>query len=129
MTKSEMNQAWAELEGWVKGEFCLPISKTSKMKAKYSWINQKGKGANSIPDFTEPNRFFPEVVPRMREIDPDGRFSFYESSVGGGKSRKRWNALYGYKGAIDEKVHRGRSDDIGEAGLQAAIKARKKLGV
>lgn len=94
MTKSELNQAWAELEGWT----IWPVF--------------------DHPDFTEPNRFFSEVVPRMEEL---GYTPKIEKNLCG-----NWYVFF--ESIEDESyISEGTRKNVGKAGLEAAIKARKKL--
>lgn len=92
----DLNKQWAELEGW-----------------EPSW-NQL-----SPPNYTKPNRFFAEVVPRMRELgftfllsdqEEDNQFEFFYLN-----KRSGWNNII---------IH----NKVGIAGLTAAIQARKEIG-
>lgn len=105
MTKSELNQAWYELEEYGPSSDNWP---------------------EDIPDFTEPNRFFSEVVPRMISLGYAVRTSSYDAK---GKTIHVCNVdMVGKSHPKDTKYFGAQSFySVGEAGLEAAIKARKEL--
>ena len=103
----KLTEEWARLEGWK----LVLVEKFSEDNCHYVW-HQNGReiwGFAQLPNWTEPNRFFAEVVPRMTELG----FSPY---IGGGRNQwlrhldcpldKNWCAV----------------------NLNAAIQARKELG-
>ena len=98
MTKDELNRKWAELEGWK-----FNLNSIEDLKPP--------------PDFTEPNRFFAEVVPRMVELGLCFKFDNFGCV--------HWTASI----ESDVNVVYGHSNEIGEAGLAAAIKAKEELDV
>ena len=114
--KDDLNKEWAELEG----------------KKYYDGPRTIGKPNDNeiepLPDWTEPNRFFAEVVPRIQELC-------------GYTFQHKLEIYFDYVGTI---IHCGifRPDDNfgkkllaecsgkseGIAGLKAAIQARKEIG-
>ncbi len=103
----DLNKEWAELEGWKQDSVGL-------------WVTPKGivYGLDGPPDWTEPNLFFAEVVPRMEKL---GLYpNIYKS-----KCSDTWTFGW-YRESLGDRV-RAYGKTIGEAGLKAAIQARKEL--
>lgn len=123
---NDLNRKWAELEGW-KLEEMPPLQGYNKwgwidncsLRGK-SWPSEK-EALEHLPNWTEPNLFFVEVVPRMIELkflptwhfDKQHRFTFTYMPN---------NKFYG---GMETTKRSGTS--IGKAGLTAAIQARKEL--
>lgn len=125
MTKDELNREWADLEGWT-----VEHSHSDELEL-FRWMKD-GKNLNdtvfaprsncgeALPNFTEPNRFFAEVVPRMESL------GLYPN-VRKMKSQDTWTFGWFRESLSDSgKAH---GPTVGEAGLEAAIKARKGLGL
>lgn len=66
MTLDALNKQWARLDGWKSSSNIRGFEIGNR---RYSWKDGNGKGRHALPDFTEPNRFFSEMVPRMREFN------------------------------------------------------------
>ena len=119
MTKSEANKQWAELEGYEYME-----AEPNEYEAH--WIIPRKHRENDpfqditkeLPDFTEPNRFFAEVVPRMNMLNFHPQL--HRGSKDGLWQFEWWNFEVVLNVISSHK-------EIGEAGLIAAIKARKEL--
>lgn len=124
MTKDELNREWAELEGCEEVNGALNWDGRSRINFDplgqgTVWKFPDGSLDNDIPDFTEPNRFFAEVVPRMNELELTPRLCQYSKS----NWCCEWNRI-----TNDECIASSADGTVGEAGLEAAIKARKELG-
>lgn len=122
MDKNELNKQWAELEGWKPAKVGPTIYETKYPEDGY--LTPDGMVYVNIPDFTEPNRFFAEVVPRMYGLG----FKYADCSWYGAENFKRHVFMFYLP---DEKPTTIQVNDKGNpcmAGLEAAIKARKEIG-
>ena len=117
MTKNELNKAWAELEGWQPAKLSPTLYETKEPIEGF--VDSTGLCHGELPDWTEPNRFFAEVVSRMRELDCMARiYCDFENTCD-----FQWiKGIAGYS-PIATAINK----DIGIAGLTAAIQARKEL--
>ena len=98
----DLNKEWAELERWIKEEDFNLNEYTG------NWRHPNENVSRELPDWTEPNRFFAEVVPRMRELG----FNPYPHARNGG-----WLP-------INQPIH----PSWCQLCLKAAIQARRELG-
>ena len=109
------NREWAELEGWnPRGESFIEQEGSGKI---YGYAPKVGEWR--LPDWTEPNRFFAEVVPRMAGLE---LFPCCFIQTNG-----MWNFCFGPIKSI-EASGLAIENGIGIAGLKAAIQARKEIG-
>ena len=115
--KSELNKKWAELEGFKEVTIRDGITQWEGEYSNYP----------ELPDFTEPNRFFAEVVPRMRNLNFD-----WEKIDSGRSSWQYFVWILRTCGQDERKEFVGKfayEQEMFEAGLEAAINAREKLNV
>ena len=132
MTKSELNKRYAELMGWEEIQGALKWDGRSRINFDplghgTVWRCPDGPLCNEPPDWTEPNRFFGEVVPEVQRVcgytfqhKLEIYFDYVGSTVHCGIFRP--DANFGKKLLAEES---GKSE--GEAGLHAAIKALEAI--
>ena len=111
MTKSqELSKQWAELEfGWT--EWLGDCGRNPDVDTRYQ----------PVKDFTSPDRFFAEVVPRLEELGYFPRFRYSGKSYG-------WSCFMTSHLTKYPSVESEFYMNIGEVGLEAAIKAREEIG-